>query len=138
MSKEKELDQFYTNKKVAEECFSELSNFLQVKEFFLFEPSAGTGSFSSLFHLNSLAIDLDPKDKTIKKQDFLTLDIKFFENKKVITIGNPPFGKKTSLAIKFFNKSAIFSEYICFIVPKTFKKKYATLCSKNTKNKLTR
>lgn len=123
MSKEKELDQFYTNKKVAIDCYNELNKIIQIKEYFLFEPSAGTGSFSSLFHSNSLSIDLEPKDKNINKQDFLTLDINFFENKKVITIGNPPFGKKTSLAIKFFNKSAKFSEYIGFILPKTFKKK---------------
>lgn len=123
MSKEKELDQFYTNTKIALSCYTEIKKIINLENYFLFEPSAGTGSFSSLFHKNSLSIDLEPKEKKIKQQDFLTLDISIFENKKVITIGNPPFGKNSTLAIKFFNKCSLFSEYICFIVPKTFKKK---------------
>lgn len=123
MSKEKELDQFYTNKKIAINCYKEIEKIINLNEYMLFEPSAGTGSFSCLFHSNSLSIDLEPKEKNIKQQDFLTFDVSLFENKKVITIGNPPFGKKSSLAILFFNKSCLFSEFICFIVPKTFKKK---------------
>ena len=37
-------------------------------------------------------------------------------------IGNPPFGKKSSLAVKFFNHSALFANTIIMILPKTFKK----------------
>lgn len=44
----------------------------------------------------------------------------FYPNKynKILTVGNPPF----SLAIKFFNHSAEFSNVIAFIIPKTFRK----------------
>ncbi len=118
----KELDQFYTNRRVAEYCMNILNKEFELEDFFLFEPSAGTGAFSNLFHDNSLAIDIEPKHKSIKKDNFLTFNKNIFNDKEVFTIGNPPFGKNSSLAIKFFNKAAEFSKYIGFIVPKTFKK----------------
>lgn len=122
ISKSKELDQFYTHEEVAIECYNEIKRIIKIEDYFLLEPSAGTGSFSNLFHNNSLALDIEPKNKGIKKSNFLEFNIKNLKEKKVITIGNPPFGKNSSLAIKFFNKSAEFSEFICFIIPKTFKK----------------
>jgi hypothetical protein len=39
-----------------------------------------------------------------------------------VTIGNPPFGKNASLAVRFFNHSAQFSEVIAMILPRTFRK----------------
>lgn len=39
-----------------------------------------------------------------------------------VTIGNPPFGKNSSLAISFFNRAAEFSMVIAFVVPRTFSK----------------
>lgn len=39
-----------------------------------------------------------------------------------LTIGNPPFGKNSSLAVAFFNRAAEFSAVIAFIVPRTFSK----------------
>ena len=41
---------------------------------------------------------------------------------KYLVLGNPPFGKNCSMAIKFFNKAAEFSDCIAFIVPRTFKR----------------
>lgn len=120
--KSRQLDQFYTNTNVSENCMKVLKEEFALNDFFLLEPSAGTGAFSDLFHANSLALDLDPKREYIIKKDFLKINKSTFENKKVFTIGNPPFGKNSSTAIKFFNKAAEFSEYIAFIVPKTFKK----------------
>lgn len=40
----------------------------------------------------------------------------------VITFGNPPFGKNSSLALKFINKAAEFSDFIAMILPRTFRK----------------
>ena len=45
-----------------------------------------------------------------------------FEDKKYIVIGNPPFGRVSSLAIKFFNRCAEHSDLIGFIIPRTFKR----------------
>lgn len=123
------LDQFYTEETIAKFCYKELEKEYNLNNFLLFEPSAGTGSFSNLFHKKSLAIDIDPKNNNIKKMDFFEFDKELLKNKKVFTIGNPPFGKLSSKAVKFFNKSSEFSENIAFIVPKTFKKE-------SVKNKL--
>ena len=63
----------------------------------------------------------------ITKIDFLSFGaavqaLGLFTNKKVIAIGNPPFGQNSSLAVKFFNICAGFCDTICFIIPRTFKK----------------
>jgi predicted RNA methylase len=128
MDKSKELDQFYTNPKIAKRLLIKTKQIIKEKNIYWIEPSAGTGSFSDLLKKeNLLAIDIDPKQKDILKKNFLLDKIEEIEEiqkteNKIITIGNPPFGKKSSIAIKFFNKSAEISEYICFILPKTFKK----------------
>ena len=43
-------------------------------------------------------------------------------SRKIHVIGNPPFGRQSSLAIKFIKKSCSFSDTISFILPKSFKK----------------
>jgi predicted RNA methylase len=115
----RELDQFYTKKEIAKSCYDLVSSKIDINKYKLIEPSAGEGRFSDLFHNNSLALDLDPKKNYIKKQDFFDFEI---DTKDNVVIGNPPFGKNSSIAIKFFNKSATFSEYICMVLPRTFKK----------------
>ena len=40
----------------------------------------------------------------------------------ILVIGNPPFGKISSIAIKFFNHSAKWSNVIAFIIPRTFRR----------------
>jgi hypothetical protein len=125
MNKEKrELDQFYTNPEVAKQCVSKIKKLFNLDKYSILEPSAGAGSFSDIFKdkEGSMALDLDPKKAYIKKQDFLLFDATTAFKKPVLTIGNPPFGKNSSLAIKFFNKSAEFSDIIAMIVPKTFNK----------------
>lgn len=123
MYQEKILDQFYTKPEIAEFCYRILEKEYDLEDCFLIEPSAGSGSFSDLFHSNSIAIDLEPKKEYIKKEDFFKFKIKNnLKLNKIFTIGNPPFGKKSSLALKFINKSAKYSDVIAFILPKSFKK----------------
>ncbi len=55
----------------------------------------------------------------VKKADFL---VKKFSAKDAVTISNPPFGRNNSLSIPFFNKAAEHSEFICFIVPRSWRK----------------
>lgn len=123
----KNLDQFYTNPEIAKKCISELLLVLKKKEkdLFFLEPSAGTGSFSNQLE-NCISVDLDPKIKNCVKSDFLVLkkdDVyPKTESKKICVIGNPPFGKNSSLAVKFFNHSCNFGDTIAFIIPKTFRK----------------
>lgn len=124
------LDQYYTKEDVSLKCCYTLENklnkyidFAKVK---IVEPSAGTGSFvnsaKKVFGDDSdiIAYDKDPKADFIIKEDFLKLTLEFKKN--VITIGNPPFGKRSNLAISFFNKVSEFSEVIAFIVPLQFNK----------------
>ena len=39
---------------------------------------------------------------------------------KYIVFGNPPFGLRGQLALKFINHSASFADYVCFILPQLF------------------
>lgn len=116
------LDQFYTKDEIAKECYNKVKEFFDINEYdIILEPSGGKGSFYKLFPIDKrIGLDLEPKYDGIIKQNFF--DYKYEKNKKYITIGNPPFGKNCSIAIKFFNYTAQFSEIICFIIPRTFKR----------------
>ena len=123
MNEAKKLDQFYTKSSIAKKYYNLINKKYNLKEFFLLEPSAGTGSFSDNFTDDFIAIDLSPKKDYITKCDFFDFKKSDIEsNKRIFTIGNPPFGKNSSIALKFINKAALFSDYIAFILPKTFKK----------------
>ena len=122
------IDQFYTKRDISLKCINLLLSILNINNNDLFiEPSAGDGSFSDYFKENNYNIntyDLEPKKKYIKKQDFLELNIDKYQNtkNKIHTIGNPPFGRQSSLAKKFIKKCALFSDTISFILPKSFRK----------------
>ena len=109
-------DKFYTKSDISKLCI----DMLNLSDFdLIIEPSAGNGSFSKQI-ANCVAYDLVPEDDTIIQQDFFELDITQFIGRKVLTIGNPPFGIQNNLAIRFFNKSAQYSDTIAFILPKSF------------------
>jgi predicted RNA methylase len=116
------LDQFYTNPCYAESFLDKIKQNIDLNSAdVLLEPSAGNGSFYNLLcEKKRIGLDLDPKLEDIIKQDFFNWypDV----GTKVITIGNPPFGKNASLAVKFFNYAAKFSDAIAFVLPKTFNK----------------
>lgn len=121
-------DQFYTNSVVAKKCINIIPNINQYSS--IIEPSAGTGSFSKNFK-NIFAYDLDPKSKSIKKQNFLFLKQKKQWGNKILFIGNPPFGKRSFLAKQFIKKAIELNAVtIAFILPDTFNKssnqKYST------------
>ena len=111
-------DKFYTKRDISKLCI----DMLNLSDFdLIIEPSAGNGSFSKQIE-NCIAYDLVPEDESIIQQDFFELDITQFNDKKVLTIGNPPFGVQNNLAISFFNKAAKYSDTIAFILPKSFMK----------------
>lgn len=116
------LDQFYTNEDVALECYNILKKEVNIDNYdYIIEPSAGSGSFFKLLNKKKrIGLDLEPKFEGITKMDYF--DFIPEKNKKYIVIGNPPFGKISSLAIKFFNKSAEYADIIAFIIPRTFKR----------------
>ena len=118
-------DKFYTSKKAVLLCYKYIKNNLNIKNTdLIIEPSAGSGSFIPVIKLlsdNYKFYDIKPENKEIIKKDFLKL-----KNPKspykIHVIGNPPFGRKSSTAIKFIKKSCEFCDTISFILPKSFKK----------------
>ena len=116
------MDQFYTKDDIAQNCFNKLNEWVNIDSYdIMLEPSAGRGAFYKLLSLDRReGIDVDPKFAGVQKGDFLHYQPKTDE--KYLVIGNPPFGKVSSMAIKFFNKSATFADTIAFIVPRTFKR----------------
>lgn len=116
------LDQFYTNKDIALKCYNKLTELININDFDIhLEPSAGAGSFFNIMDKDKrIGLDIEPNEKGIYKMDFF--DYKPQESKKYLVVGNPPFGRVSSLAIKFFNKSAEFANIIAFIIPRTFKR----------------
>ena len=117
------LDKFYTNDNISEKCLKTIEKIYEWSKWELvIEPSAGNGSFFKKIPINKkIGIDILPDDDDIIKQDFLTY---FPDNniKKILIVGNPPFGKGSSLAIKFFNHAAIWGDVIAFIIPRTFRR----------------
>ena len=113
------LDKFYTQREAVRVCFEFLKNNIEINENEIFlEPSAGAGVFLE-FLPHYVALDIAPEGEFIEKQDFL----KYEPNRNdFITIGNPPFGKRSSLAIDFFNRAATMSNVIAFILPVSFMK----------------
>lgn len=116
------LDKFYTKTEIAEICVNNLKDFLleKVDDYLFIEPSAGNGVFLSYFK-KYIAFDIMPEDDRIIKKDWFDVDKNQFLGKKVIIIGNPPFGVQGKLAIDFFNESS-FADYIAFILPRSFRK----------------
>jgi predicted RNA methylase len=118
----RELDQFYTNPKYAATFLSTIAHNVDLNRAdILLEPSAGSGSFYNLLDFDRrVGLDLDPKAPGVIQQDFFNYVPP--TGYRVITIGNPPFGKNAGLAVKFFNHAAQFSDVIAFIIPRTFRK----------------
>jgi hypothetical protein len=115
------LDKFYTLPSVAKTCIDRLSQRYEWDEWdWVLEPSAGNGSFfSQIPFREKIGIDIEPENPEIRKQDFFTYRL---EEGRGLVIGNPPFGRVSSLAVKFFNYAANSASVIAFIVPRTFRR----------------
>ena len=127
--KRKTIDKYYTSHTTVNQCIHLIENLLDLQEDDLcIEPSAGNGSFINgikSISKNFKFYDLEPEHDEIIKLDYLkyvytTINKKQYN--KVHIIGNPPFGRQSSLAIKFIKKSGEYCDSISFILPKSFKK----------------
>jgi hypothetical protein len=121
------IDKYYTKCEIVDRCVNIFKEIVQTNDDdLIIEPSAGNGSFiesiKSLTY-NYLFYDLHPENEEIIEQDYLELDASnFMQFNQVHIIGNPPFGRQSSLALKFIKKSTTFCNTISFILPKSFKK----------------
>ena len=121
------LEQYYTDDDTAQKFVDDIDSIYDMSSYdVVLEPSAGAGHIlGKLPAENRIGLDLDPKHAEVKKQDFF----KYYPNgwdlinrPKIITIGNPPFGRNSKTAVDFFNHAAQFSDTICFIIPITWLK----------------
>lgn len=120
--KKHSADKFYTKPEIAQSCIDAIPGGLEQYDVAI-EPSAGSGSFSSLIP-DALAFDLHPEAQGIIEQDWLTYQRERSEDKqaRLLVFGNPPFGQQNSLAVKFINQAAMFANTVAFILPMSFKK----------------
>lgn len=126
------IDKYYTSEEIVELCKDRINNRLNIESHdFVIEPSAGDGAFIPLLQdLNCpyKMYDIHPAHSDIIQEDFLNITKKdiiecvdHFSG-KIHIIGNPPFGRQSSLAIKFIKHAASFCDTISFILPKSFQK----------------
>ena len=104
-------DKYYTSSNCANLCINTFKeNILVTNNDILIEPSAGDGVFIELLKSLSQSVfyDIEPNHNEVQKQDYL--EFSFFslipnsfitESCKIHVFGNPPFGRQSSLAIKF-------------------------------------
>jgi hypothetical protein len=122
------IDKYYTNPSVVDQCIELVKKYIVISnDDLIIEPSAGNGAF--IEHIKKLSsnykfYDLEPEHAEIATQDFLEFTYLKLKKKfaNIHIIGNPPFGRQSSMAIKFVKQCCLFSNSISFILPKSFKK----------------
>ena len=117
-------EQFYTPPALAKQLLAEvLERVPDLTSRPFIEPAGGTGSFikaaKKLGISQISSFDIEPKHSDVTLGNFLEANIAI---KNAVTVSNPPFGRNNSLSIPFFNKAADHSDYICFIVPRSWRK----------------
>jgi len=122
------LDKFYTKSEIVDWCLDTID---YTNYDLVIEPSVGSGAFySKIKHSNKIGIDLKPELGPLNElhnvitHDFLTWELNEFPYpKNILLIGNPPFGRNGSLALKFIKKGHSINADIAFILPKGYKKR---------------
>ena len=117
-------EQYYTPTDLAEALLAEVLVLVpDLAKRTILEPAGGTGAFlkaaAKAGAKKFLSFDIEPKHAGVKKANFLQANV---SSTNAVTISNPPFGRNNSLSIPFFNKAADHSEFICFIVPRSWRK----------------
>jgi hypothetical protein len=111
-----ENDKYYTSPELAKYCVEKTKEIIgseNITEYI--EPSAGSGVFLNYLDKPYLAYDIEPEDDRIIKQDWLENNLTYKKGRCVI--GNPPFGNRNTLSVKFYKKAIQLCDYISFILP---------------------
>lgn len=114
------LNQYYTCNDVAKRLYAIFCEHIDPTAVRIVEPSAGEGAFFKMLPPGSLGFDVDPKCPGMVTADFLHVEI--CADLPVAVLGNPPFGKNASMAVRFFNHAAHQSDLIAFIMPRSVRK----------------
>jgi len=119
-------EQYYTNSDVVDICLKEVQKHINLTGKTILEPCGGTGEFIKGFQRigipssNIISYDIEPKHPMVKLGNYLEED--FTGRKELISITNPPFGRTSTLAKEFFAHATKHCEYICYLVPKSWRK----------------
>jgi len=121
------IDKYYTKPAIVNLCMEYVRRYISpTRSDFIIEPSAGGGAFIDAIKEitdNYVFYDLEPGHPEIQHRDYLCYTHTLYTQGLIHCIGNPPFGRQSSMAIKFIKKSATFCDTISFVLPKSFKKK---------------
>lgn len=108
---------------LAQQCLDVLASHYRLDDFALVvEPSAGEGVFfDRLPESNRVGLDIDPRHDGLLKADFLRWRPKR-GLRRILTVGNPPFGQRAAIAFDFLHHACSFSDVVAFILPRSFNK----------------
>lgn len=117
-------EQFYTPTHTAHEVLAHVADLVaNLSSKHLLEPAGGTGAFIDAakdFGIKKVtSFDIEPHHRQVQLGSFLDQQLNATD---YVTISNPPFGRNNSLSIPFFNHAAPHSEFIAFIVPRSWRK----------------
>lgn len=117
-------EQYYTPRVVADQFVARVLSLVPdaVARTWI-EPAGGSGTFLDAARdvgvLDIVSFDIEPRHREVARGDFLTQQLNV---RNAVSIGNPPFGRNNALSVPFFNHAAKFSDYIAFIVPRSWRK----------------
>ena len=117
---------YFTKKEIVENLMSKIDFTGYTK---IIEPAAGTGVFLEFLEEkcdNLVSYDIHPLHSDTIQANYLETKIK--KEGKILVVGNPPFGRQSSLAKKFIKHSNKFASTVAFILPRSFKKDSMTKC----------
>ena len=125
-------DQYYTRPSVAEACVERLLPLVEqglgsLNDVWFVEPSAGGGVFVDALEQRGGAVwagDIEPHHPRVATHNFLNDPLPRRPRDKTHTcvVGNPPFGRKSALAVAFLNRSLEAAPLVGFVVPIQFRK----------------
>ena len=129
----KDLDQFYTHPKISKRFVDKVDEIYDLSSYdYVIEPSMGEGFiYEHLPTANRIGLDIEKNHDECLEGDFfewypeksgIEYEPLLGETPRMIFVGNPPFGRNSSLAIDFFKHASKFGDDISFIIPITWTK----------------
>ena len=129
----KDLDQFYTNPKIAQRFVKRIDELYDFSKYdYIIEPSMGEGFiYQYLPEDKRIGLDLEKNHPDCLEGNFLewkpeksgiTYEPLLGKRPEIMFVGNPPFGRSSGLALDFFYHASNYSDVICFIIPRTWMK----------------
>lgn len=120
----RDVDAFYTKPSVGASCVMALDEVMvralgvDPTDFHFIDPSAGSGCFYNVLPADRrTGIDIVPRQGMVH-EDYLAWQPQ--KGHKYVVVGNPPFGLRGHLALRFINHSAEFADIVAFVLPQLF------------------